>query len=428
MSGETEGATMTTASVVVEPAVATTTTTTTTVPAADDDEYCYTFKVHSASNLPKVDIFGSIDPYVKLNIPGCRQTFMTRIAEKNTEPVWRQIFFALGTIGEIRGEVWDHNVVAREKLVGVFSIKKEDFPCIKKNFVVDLIRGNGATPHLGQPSEVSISAGRIISFNSLKKRIQAWPGITVDDATESVVVPITGTPLLLSVVYERHGSGRSVDLRLLETNKGFASGVIARFNFHPKPFKHVIRRQTDESAPIVEVGSQSIWAQSKLWNLPAWGPLTSLFVEWSLTDEVLNTTLADLTKARGWKGALNYEQAKAVLQGDDIVFDDAKSMIFLKNEWGCYQIDYDEFNADQSWFLSKEQLERDMIVDITHKASTKRTFKFFTTPITVAGMEVMQRASLDDLAYPVAHRNIRVKVLHLKERHPVPVLAIIPLL
>jgi len=388
------------------------------------DTYCYSVKVHRGFNLPRADRLGTIDGYIKLIFPGASSYERTCAKENDYNPNWKQRIATTGVLGDIRGELWDYNCVQKDTLMGTFTIPQADLPCVKKKYTINVLQSRGKQ-HEDRPSEILISAGRLVSYQTLKIRMQSWPGVIFQDAQEKVFVPVPNTHCLLCVDYERDDHGRKIDLRLLETTNDFHTNhKFARFAFVPVPFKHVIKRNTPNSE-LMQVGPHKIYAESKLQNFQFWSPITTLHVETADYTLVFDKDLGTITVAHGWAGSLGYEAAKTTLH--DITFDDAHKFIFLKNEYGCYKIDYDAYNSDQAWHLTLEKYASDMVADLTHESTNKRTYKFYSHPVEVGGTKIMQRAAVDDLEYPVIQSKLHVRVMQLSNRKGVPLLTLAPL-
>jgi len=101
-------------------------------------EYLYEVRLHYGKKLPKMDVIGTIDPYVRINFPKSKVTSRVIIQEPN--PVWDTDIDVL--VGQAPAswpiclELWDKDKKSKDDLVCKFDIKAEELPCIRREFKV----------------------------------------------------------------------------------------------------------------------------------------------------------------------------------------------------------------------------------------------------------------------------------------------------
>eukprot|EP00960_Hanusia_phi_P036598 752414-Hanusia_phi.AAC.1 len=91
-------------------------------------EAILTICVVSASNLPKADVLGSCDPYVKVKIGkgGGQFEYVTDKKLKTLDPVWNETFdlpiWQLDNCEDLTIELWDWDRMTQDDLLGTGTV------------------------------------------------------------------------------------------------------------------------------------------------------------------------------------------------------------------------------------------------------------------------------------------------------------------
>ncbi|XP_071507423.1 uncharacterized protein [Diadema antillarum] len=86
--------------------------------------------VESAKGLPNVERFGKIDPFVELKFAGTKKK--TKVIDDTTDPSWNEtIEFNLSdkpltSSDSVELEVYDHEKIGRNRLLGSYTIALRD--------------------------------------------------------------------------------------------------------------------------------------------------------------------------------------------------------------------------------------------------------------------------------------------------------------
>jgi len=102
-------------------------------------EYLYEVRLHYGKKLPKMDVIGTIDPYVRICFPGGKVTSRVIIQEPN--PQWDSDMDVL--VGQAPAswpiciELWDKDKGSKDDLVCKFNISPEELPYIRHEFKVE---------------------------------------------------------------------------------------------------------------------------------------------------------------------------------------------------------------------------------------------------------------------------------------------------
>mmetsp|Transcript_48591 Transcript_48591/g.152427 ORF Transcript_48591/g.152427 Transcript_48591/m.152427 type:complete len:188 (-) Transcript_48591:25-588(-) len=133
-------------------------------------EAILTICVISASNLPKADVLGTCDPYVKVKIGkgGGQFEYVTDKRIKTLDPVWNETFdlpiWQLDNCEDLTIELWDWDRLTKDDLLGTGKVTGQEIRGVlseasaSKNVEVVLYHGNDRVKGKNQQeSRVSMS-------------------------------------------------------------------------------------------------------------------------------------------------------------------------------------------------------------------------------------------------------------------------------
>ncbi|EFC39704.1 predicted protein [Naegleria gruberi] len=125
----------------------------------------FQFILHSATNLPKADVVGTIDAYAVIKIPceTCVKEYVTPFINDDENPVWNfecpsEIY--MNTNDEITVEIWDKDTFTRDDFVANCQISISNIlACPFKEKTIILKCVDDYTPYdKSKPATVTISA------------------------------------------------------------------------------------------------------------------------------------------------------------------------------------------------------------------------------------------------------------------------------
>jgi len=102
-------------------------------------EYVYEIRLHYGKKLPKMDVIGTIDPYVRICFPSGKVT--SRVITQDPNPQWETDVDVL--VGQapaswpICVELWDKDKGSKDDFVCKIDVPSEDLPCIRREFKVE---------------------------------------------------------------------------------------------------------------------------------------------------------------------------------------------------------------------------------------------------------------------------------------------------
>jgi len=399
------------------------------------------FYVHSVHHLPKADRFGSIDPYVVVEIVnGAKEVFhreKTPVIKKNYDPVFNHVFNAKSVPKSgsyLHFEVWDWDALKpNEKVADAFV---EFYPGVAvRNHVVKLNLMKGYKAHDNMESTVTISFASILDFNSLSRQVQLWPGQLTDTSTRAIYLPlpystdffpINGT--YLEIHYDKNDT--VIDLFMLETLPLHKDNVIVGFGLKPdftNPIETYRLKRKTSDVPFKK-GFLDIYAETKLDDLDLFTPFHNIIVYSALVKKIWTSDVDALCSSHGWVGSLDYEGAKRMLQ--NVVCNDQFETVDMLTQYGSLIIEWDEDGVDFSFGLFDEYYQQNMVSDIRHSNQMKRNHKVWFTPRPIVGSEKLLRmaAELDDMPEPCYLNQIEVSVDQHTDFKTVDLLQLLPLL
>jgi len=156
-------------------------------------EYLYEVRLHYGKVLPKMDVIGTIDPYVKILFPSGTAT--SRVITQEPNPVWETDVDVL--VGQAPAswpfvfELWDKDKGSKDDLVCKISVSSEEIPCIRREFKV--VRKN-ADPN----AVICLTIARFPVVDAAKKIVDKLKDAVtvVDSKTEGYGChrPVEGAP------------------------------------------------------------------------------------------------------------------------------------------------------------------------------------------------------------------------------------------
>jgi len=156
-------------------------------------EYLYEIRLHYGKNLPKMDVIGTIDPYIKVKFP--KHTETSRVIIQDPNPVWETDMDVLVGIAPaswpIVCELWDKDKSSKDDFVCNITVSASDLPCLRREFKVE--RKN-ADPN----AVICLTVCRFPAVDMIKKFVETKKDslTVVDSKTEGYGchVPVEGAP------------------------------------------------------------------------------------------------------------------------------------------------------------------------------------------------------------------------------------------
>lgn len=147
-------------------------------------EYYLHVRVIEAKGLPKVDTFGTIDPYVVLQT-NSGEKYRTRYRKNDMEPVWNEEFtFRVRANGEVlRISLYDYNDLASNKRISEAKINVNSF---KPSEVLDTWYQLTPLPDYMKGGQIHL---KIHLATSAEKKFEGTPATTVPPPAAGVAPP-----------------------------------------------------------------------------------------------------------------------------------------------------------------------------------------------------------------------------------------------
>jgi len=218
-------------------------------------EYLYEVRLHYAKKLPKMDVIGTIDPYVRICFPGGKVTSRVIIQEPN--PVWDTDIDVL--VGQAPAswpiciELWDKDKGSKDDLVCKFNLNPDELPCLRREFKVE--RKN-ADPN----SIICMTVARFPAVQAAKKLVEEKKDAVtvVDSKTEGYgcYTQITDAPQFsMGLQYDTHNR---VHMYVAQSDPASVTSMAAYFVSPNAPIpnrvsSHLITSETDIDPTRLEV-------------------------------------------------------------------------------------------------------------------------------------------------------------------------------
>jgi len=189
-------------------------------------EYFYEVRLHYGKKLPKMDVIGTIDPYVRILFPS--GTVTSRYITQDPNPVWETDVDVL--VGQapaswpIEFELWDKDKSSKDDFVCKVTVSEKDLPCMRREFKV--VRKN-ADPE----AVICLTIVRFPAVSLAKKLVEEKKDAltVVDSKTEGYGchIPIEGAPQFsMGLQYDVHNH---VQVYLAQSDPASVTDMAAYF-------------------------------------------------------------------------------------------------------------------------------------------------------------------------------------------------------
>jgi len=195
-------------------------------------EYLYEVRLHYGKKLPKMDVIGTIDPYVRICFPSGKVTSRVIIQEPN--PQWDTDIDVL--VGQAPAswpiciELWDKDKGSKDDLVCKFDLRPEDLPYLRHEFKVE--RKN-ADPN----AVICLTVARFPAVDAAKKLVEAKKDsfTVIDSKTEGYgcYTQIPDAPeFSMGIQYDTH---QRVHVYVAQSDPASVTKMAAYFISHNAP-------------------------------------------------------------------------------------------------------------------------------------------------------------------------------------------------
>jgi hypothetical protein len=377
-------------------------------------EYFVSIKLLNCRNLPKADVIGKIDPYVKFDLQ--RETIKSSTKKTDYNPDYNENIGSTKSLpvgATVNVEVWDWDSIGKDDKVAWASFQVQ--PGYRQYHNLELTLKKGMKGHHGNST---------ISFDVVALRTPAGLG-AVPGAVTTLFSEHSATALvrghegdaLVKIEFEK---GR-VDVKAYSLReKKYVSLGYGLPNFEYKiRFQRFLTKQ-----PLG--GNLFAYSEAKLDDIPADFRLD--LVKIYIGDENIaeHTNLDNVASEHGWSGSLTYKDAKKTLR--NIGYDDKSETVFMPANNFVTKIDWDSKNVDFAAFLYDKTQKESKIVEMTAAGHLKQTHTYFAQPKPVGGTTalVTMKASVDDVKYGIPNEDIHISVYQLSNVQAVTFTDIFP--
>ncbi|KAI9097091.1 hypothetical protein DFS34DRAFT_622490 [Phlyctochytrium arcticum] len=290
-----------------------------------------TLTIVKATNLPKTDRIGQIDPYVKVSFPSksSQSSAKTSVIKDDPNPQWNQVFtFETEESSLLDGkflfEIYDEDTFRDQKVAsmevhlnpGLFTKKDNEIPI---EFVKEKYRNPSAVSVLG------IRLACTYTFEAVMDDVKALPGVVCLSTAKRLYMPFPGHmgPLILGLEFEKSGE---IDAKVYSTVQNPSLYLDMAILSATK--SRIRRRTACEGKPTPIKGtSLSYYDEIKLDDVPI-GTDWNLIALYKFEKELVEgTDLGKIVSAHGWKGSLNFQAAATKLQ--DVLLDHADQAVYF---------------------------------------------------------------------------------------------------
>jgi hypothetical protein len=381
-------------------------------------------RIHRAYDVPRTDLIGHSDPYMKLSFQG--QSVRTHTVNNTATPEWDQTLLITvpyddaAPSGSLRVELWDEDTF-KDELVATTQIPLTDILKHHRQGIeleLDLAPGVTSAP-AGKP-KVLVTLGYILSYKGLKKRLsRTHHGVQSDDVKQRLYVPLSdlGPDVFAAVEYE----GKEIDIKLLITRPQHSHHF--ELFFQGRPECKVKRKQHER--PQAE-GPLLVYEEIKVDDLSVMADLRQLFIQWGARRHIDRTTLDTITTRYGWKGRLNFAEAARTLQG--VKVDHSTESIFMPDDGWTLVVDFDADGVDMKALVHDLPSNRGVAFDMGYKGPVvKKNADLYQPPRMLAGQAMSRRVELDDVPYGALFRDMYVDRYEVSGLQSRPLIDLLPL-
>eukprot|EP01112_Ceratiomyxa_fruticulosa_P005795 TRINITY_DN1663_c0_g1_i4.p1 TRINITY_DN1663_c0_g1~~TRINITY_DN1663_c0_g1_i4.p1 ORF type:complete len:397 (+),score=67.85 TRINITY_DN1663_c0_g1_i4:342-1532(+) len=387
--------------------------------------FIYQIKIHQASNLPKADLFGQIDAYIKVYFTDINgdKVLQTKPVMKSYNPVFKSKITGFGFKKDVRVEIWDFDKGSSDEMVGYVNISPDDMPFTKRALIVTLLDSFARkVQSKDEPTTITLSGGCVCDYGTLKRRMIAMgKSIEFDDEKRQILFDVAqpqfALPLYIEIKYEGDRMDIFARCKPTSTSESVRTFGLSIGGAH---HKYELKRVTPSD---LSINDSSYW---KLNDLRFYAPLKDLAI-WEATREpVWSQDAGSMVKDHGWHGKMSYVDARALLK--DIEHDDDHESIYFMKDWIAFKVDWENSNFDVALFMYTEYAEQGFGCDITDTSlpETARTVRFFGRPVPLGKKTISQRVAIDEMSFGRQLKSLRLDVFKVSSVSIVPIISFVP--
>ena len=283
--------------------------------------------IHSAWNLPKLDLIGSIDPYVKLRFGG--RCWQTKILDTTTAPVWNEAFFLRGvrepspSVNPLVFEVWDRDSIGSDELAALGELPLGTY----QDKTLDLHLAPGVKGASSGAPALKLWGGYVLDYPTLCARVSRVPGAICDGVRRRILVPAPdlGEGFYVGVEYQE-GDER-ISLLMISTTPR-EGGVAHSINWSDRHGLTLLHRSFPAPQPFSGLGVRQLWQVS---GVPVYDRFSTVMFERADVKTELECTLWEMARAYGWREEIGYEEAVKTLRGVKLIPNDRSVYLPLED-------------------------------------------------------------------------------------------------
>ncbi|PNW71791.1 hypothetical protein CHLRE_16g685573v5 [Chlamydomonas reinhardtii] len=378
-------------------------------------EYITRLTIKSARDLPKTDRLSKIDPYMVILVNG--QQFRTKVKDDNENPDWNETFGArllkhpTGLLqGSLELNLYDEDTFADSYVakyvldLSTLTQAQLGIPLtFSMEYVKDKYKSQGKHPTITVQFD-----GLVQSFYSLRSMFAPMPGFLTDDTTSACFIPITESNGLIYVCVD-YDSGGKIDFKVYVTRPNvpiYLDLLVLAGAQYTK-----VRRRLFRDGHAVAGGRLTVYEELKLDDVPVSVDFNNLSLI-VFDSHPLSSTNADVVvTAHGWKGAMNFTQAREKLKNVEV--DEKKQEIYMTVDAGetMLLVDYDRNDADIKLAVLASPSTADKGYDLTIRGqNVNKMSELYVPPIPKlhGQFHVTRLFELDDLQYGTRFDDIEI--------------------
>jgi hypothetical protein len=272
--------------------------------------------VHSASRLPKTDLIGSIDPYIRALVDLQNRIARTQTIKNSPEPVWNELIVLPATVdltnpgGTLKLELWDEDMVDDEA-VGFVEVPLADLILNRRVSLqsapfqlLPQIKPNKAGPAL-----LNADLGYILDQSALRALLDPLrPGI-IDEPRRRLLIPVfeLSDGAYLEVCYPFQAS-RTLSVAVLSTRPDPTS----HYEFLIEGTLPFAVDQRPFPTPQVRSDALHVFHEARLNDISPTSDLTQISLQHTYTRTLHRESAAAPLTERGLRDRLTFEAVQSL--------------------------------------------------------------------------------------------------------------------
>eukprot|EP00798_Chlamydomonas_sp_ICE-L_P021182 gene21182-28082_t len=243
----------------------------------------------------------------------------------------------------------------------------------------------------------------ILSYASMRNMWAAAPGVICNDQQQRLFIPLqdpNAGPLILGIEYEQGGM---VDFKIFVTAPGNTTHIDLFLGGRPKT---KIRRRLFPQGETIAPGLTA-FQEIKMDDVPADTDFNALTVIAHDASYLGGTNAAEVVRAHGWAGALNFEKACRTLNNIDVDKKEEEIFMMVDPNETVLIIDWDKDDVDIKLAILTTPTTSDKAYDLTISGQKCKVIKID------GKYHVGRIVELDDVAYGSSLKAIEIHRLQL---------------